>query len=64
MPDAIVARINAEIGKAARDESVIRRLTEGGTLIATTTPQQMAAMIRDEVKNTGALVKALGLQVK
>ena len=59
-----MARINAEIVKAARDQSVIRRLTENGTLIATTTPQEMAAMIRDEVKNTGELVKALGLQVK
>jgi len=64
MPDALVARINAEIVKASREASVVRRLTEGGTLIATTTPQEMATMIRDEVKNTGALVKALGLQVK
>jgi tripartite-type tricarboxylate transporter receptor subunit TctC len=64
MADAVVARINAEIVKASRDQSVIRRLTDNGTLIATTTPQEMAAMIRDEVVNTGELVKALGLQVK
>jgi tripartite-type tricarboxylate transporter receptor subunit TctC len=64
MPDAVVARINSEIVKAAHDESVIRRLTQNGTLIATTTPQQMATMIQNEVKNTGELVKALGLQAK
>ncbi len=43
---------------------MIKRLTESGTLIATTTPQEMAAMMRDEAKNMGELVKALGLQVK
>jgi tripartite-type tricarboxylate transporter receptor subunit TctC len=64
IPDAVVARINAEVVKAAGDESVIRRLTEGGTLIATTTPQEMGAMMRDEAKNVAELIKALGLQAK
>ncbi len=64
MPDAVVARLNAEFVKAARDPSVIKRLTEGGTLVASTTPQEMGAMMRDEAKNMAELVKALGLQVK
>ena len=50
--------------KAARDPAVIKRLTDSGTLIATSTPQEMAAMMRDEAKNMAELVKALGLQVK
>jgi tripartite-type tricarboxylate transporter receptor subunit TctC len=64
MSDAVVARLNAEFVKAAREPSVIKRLTEGGTLVATTTPQEMGAMMRDEAKNMAELVKALGLQLK
>lgn len=64
MPQPVVMRINAEIRKAAQDPAVIKRLTDNGTLIATTTPQEMGAMIRDETKNMAELVKALGLQVK
>jgi tripartite-type tricarboxylate transporter receptor subunit TctC len=64
MPDAVVTRINAEIRKAAQDPAVIKRLTDNGTLIATTSPAEMGAMMRDEAKNMAELVKALGLQVK
>jgi tripartite-type tricarboxylate transporter receptor subunit TctC len=64
MPAAVVGRLNAEFRKAARDEGVIKRMTDGGTLIATTTPQEMGAMMRDEAKNMAELVKALGLQAK
>lgn len=64
MPSAVVQRLNAEVVKASRDESLVKRLTDNGTLIATSTPQEMDAMIRAEVKNTGDLVRALGLQVK
>ncbi len=64
MPDAVVAKLNAEFRKAARDETVIKRLTDNGTLIATTSPQEMGAMMRDEARNMAELVKALGLQVK
>jgi tripartite-type tricarboxylate transporter receptor subunit TctC len=64
MPDAVVARLNAEFLKAARDPAVIKRLTDGGTLIANSSPQEMGAMMRDEAKNMAELVKALGLQAK
>jgi tripartite-type tricarboxylate transporter receptor subunit TctC len=64
MPDAVVSRLNAEIRKAAEDPTVIKRLTDNGTLIATSSPQEMGAMMRDEARNMAELVKALGLQVK
>jgi tripartite-type tricarboxylate transporter receptor subunit TctC len=64
MPEAVVARLNAEFVKAARDPAVVKRLTEGGTLVATTSPQEMGAMMREEAKTMAELVKALGLQVK
>jgi tripartite-type tricarboxylate transporter receptor subunit TctC len=64
MPDAVVARLNAEFIKASRDPAVIKRLTDSGTLIATSSPQEMGAMMREEAKNMAELIKALGLQVK
>jgi tripartite-type tricarboxylate transporter receptor subunit TctC len=64
MPAPVVARLNAEFVKAARDESVIKRLTDNGTLIATSTPQEMGAMMSTEARNMAELVKALGLQIK
>jgi tripartite-type tricarboxylate transporter receptor subunit TctC len=64
MPEAVVARLNAEFVKAAQDPAVIKRLTDGGTLVATSSPQEMGAMMRNEAKNMAELVKALGLQAK
>jgi len=64
MPDAVVARINAEVRKAADDPGLIKRLTENGTLIATTTPQEMGAMMRHEASNLAELVKTLGLRAQ
>ena len=43
---------------------MIKRMADSGTLIATTSPQEMGAMMRDEAKNMAELVQALGLQVK
>lgn len=60
-PSAVVQKLNAEFVKAARDPDLVRRLTENGTLIATSTPERMAVLIAEEVKNLGELVKALGL---
>jgi tripartite-type tricarboxylate transporter receptor subunit TctC len=64
MPPAVVAKINAEVQKAAHEESVVRRLTEGGVIVATSTPQEMATMMRHEAQNVAELIKALGLRPK
>jgi tripartite-type tricarboxylate transporter receptor subunit TctC len=63
-PRDAVEKLNAEFVKASRDPDLVRRLTENGTLIATTTPDEMAAMIGEEVKKLGDLVKSLGLGSK
>jgi hypothetical protein len=39
-------------------------MADSGTLIATTSPQEMGAMMRDEANNMAELVRVLGLQVK
>lgn len=60
-PDAVVRKLNAEFVKASREPDLVRRLTENGTLIATSTPERMAALIAEEVKTLGELVRTLGL---
>jgi tripartite-type tricarboxylate transporter receptor subunit TctC len=64
MPPAVIARLNSEIVKASRDKTVVERLTENGTIIATTSPEEMGAIMRDEAANMAELIKELGLQLK
>ena len=57
-----VQRLRDEFVKASRDPELVKRLDDNGTLIATSTPQEMGAMLADEVKNMAELVNALGLK--
>ena len=56
-------RLNTEVQRAARDETVIKKLTDNGTLIATSSSQEMAVLMRNEAKEMAVLIKELGLQV-
>ena len=56
-------RLNAEVRKAARDDTVIKKLTDNGTLIATSSSQEMAVLMRNEAKEMAVLIKELGLHV-
>ena len=48
--------------KASQDPELKRRLTENGTLIHTSTAEEMAKLLAEEVESTNQLVKALGLR--
>ena len=61
-PAAIVQKLREAFLKAANDPELKRRLTENGTLINTSTPEQMAKLLAEEVESTNQLVKALGLR--
>ena len=61
-PMTIVQKLRDEFVKASRDPELVKRLDDNGTLIATSTPQEMGAMLADEVKNMAELVNALGLK--
>jgi tripartite-type tricarboxylate transporter receptor subunit TctC len=63
-PDSVVRKLNEEFVQASRDPEVIRRLTDNGTLIATSTPEQMSALITEEVANMEQLMGVLGLRQK
>jgi len=61
-PNNIVQKLRDEFIKASRDPELRRRLTENGTLINTSTPEQMAKLLAEEVDGTNQLVEALGLR--
>jgi tripartite-type tricarboxylate transporter receptor subunit TctC len=62
MPASLVHRLNEEFVRASRDPDLIRRLTENGTLIATSTPDQMRGLMVEEVATMETLVKTLNLR--
>jgi tripartite-type tricarboxylate transporter receptor subunit TctC len=62
MPPALVQKLNAEFVKASRDGELVKRLAENGTLIATSTPEQMRGLMIDEVATMDTLVKTLNLR--
>jgi tripartite-type tricarboxylate transporter receptor subunit TctC len=62
-PKPIIDRMNAEGQKAAKAPDFIKRMTDLGYEIVGGTPEQMAAMIQDEIKRWGPIVKASGAKV-
>jgi len=61
-PPAVVQKLRAEFIKASRDLELQRRLAENGTLIATSTSEDMQAMMIAEVAAMETLVKTLNLR--
>ena len=61
-PPAIVQKLREEFVKASRDPELQKRLAENGTLIATSTSEQMRALMVEEVAAMDGLVKTLGLR--
>jgi tripartite-type tricarboxylate transporter receptor subunit TctC len=61
---AIVKKLNDEFVKASRDPALVKRLTENGTPIETTTPEQMSKRMTEEWERMVALVKDLDLKQK
>jgi tripartite-type tricarboxylate transporter receptor subunit TctC len=61
-PPAIVQKLREEFVKASRDPELQKRLAENGTLIATSTSEEMRALMVEEVAAMDGLVKTLGLR--
>jgi tripartite-type tricarboxylate transporter receptor subunit TctC len=61
-PNNVVQKLRDEFVKASHDPQLQRRLIENGTLINTSTPEQMAKLLAEEVDSTNRLVKSLGLR--
>ena len=61
-PPAVVQRLREEFVKASRDPELQKRLADNGTLIATSTSEEMRAMMVEEVTAMEALVRTLGIR--
>ena len=63
-PAEVVRVLHAEFVKASKNPELRRRLSENGTPITTTSPEEMRKLLAEEVTNTAQLVKQLGLGPK
>jgi len=61
-PQAIVARLNAEIGRAMQTPELRSRLDSEGALPAPGTPEAFAAFIRAEIARWAEVLKRAGVQ--
>jgi tripartite-type tricarboxylate transporter receptor subunit TctC len=62
-PKEIVARLNAAAQMATKSPEFIKRMNDLGYEAVGGTPEQMAAMIKDEIQRWGPIVKASGAKV-
>ena len=58
----VAQRLRGAFVKAANDTALKRRLEENGTLVATSTSEEMARLMAEEWATMQALVKVLGLR--
>lgn len=61
-PPDIIKRLHAEVVKAVRAPSMQRFITESGVKLIGNTPDEFAALIRDERKKWGEIIKAANIQ--
>jgi tripartite-type tricarboxylate transporter receptor subunit TctC len=61
-PAPIVARLNAELRKALADPTVVERLSDAGLVMVGSTPEAMAASVRQDVPRFAELVKKIGIK--
>ena len=61
-PDAIVRRLNAELGTALKLPDVVEKLSTQAVEPYHTSPEQFAALIRSEIPKWAKVIKASGVQ--
>ena len=64
VPKDIIARLNGVIGKAVNTPEMKESLTKQGFEPQTNTPEQFAALIRDEIAQTAKLIKLFGVKTE
>ncbi len=63
LPKDITAKFNGDLNKALKDAELDKKLGEQGADVATSTPEQFAKMIREDIPRWGKLVKDSGAKV-
>jgi tripartite-type tricarboxylate transporter receptor subunit TctC len=61
-PAAVVERVNASLNKALRNKELADRLTADGLIVDPGTPEQFAAVIKNDAEIWGRAIKATGIQ--
>ncbi len=62
-PKDVIARLNAEFNKALQNPELRKKLGDEGADAAGGTPEQFAALIRDEIPRWGKVVKESGARI-
>jgi tripartite-type tricarboxylate transporter receptor subunit TctC len=62
LPPLIVARLNAEIGKALGAPEAVPTLEDNGLSVIGGSPEQFTALMRDGIERFGAIIKNAGIQ--
>jgi tripartite-type tricarboxylate transporter receptor subunit TctC len=62
LPQALVKRLNTEIVKAINAPEVKAKLDEAGFLVVGTTPEELAASMKNDIERMGQVVKAAGIK--
>ncbi len=62
-PKDVIARLNAEFNKALQNPELRKKLGDEGADAAGGTPEQFAALVRDEVPRWGKVVKESGAKI-
>ncbi len=62
-PKEIVEKLNKELVRAMAAPDVTEKLAQGGFLVATTTPQEMGALIKSDIDRMGDVVKRANVKV-
>jgi tripartite-type tricarboxylate transporter receptor subunit TctC len=61
-PPAVIARLNAEIGKVMQKEEVRKALIAQGVEARTSTPEEFGAMLKSETAKWGKIVETAGIK--
>ena len=61
-PQPIIGRLNAEVGKALADTGVQGRLTNFGFQGRHSTPEELGAMLREDLARWAPIIKAAGIK--
>ena len=61
-PAEIINRLNAEVVKMLRDNTLLERLSGDGVVAASSTPQELAAYIKSESVKWGKVLRDAGIK--
>ena len=63
-PPAVVARINREVIAVVNAPETRAALDKQGVVVETSTPEELAALIRNDVARWGAIIREAGIAAK